>query len=354
MRTGMPALLAILRGNEPAMEPDWDAVLKLAQEEHVLPLAAHRLLQSGHAQPEAIPQRLLLEQRDATLTAFFWTAQLTGLLREFAAAGIEVILLKGPSLAERIYGGAALRVSRDLDLLVRKGDYGAAEALLARVGFTPSARPDDYHRQWHRGTAVVELHFDIENPLAIDFHIAGAWQQSQESVFNGQPCRLLAPADELLFLCIHGVRHRFERLSLVMDIALAMERLGGSAVVLRREVEGLRRLIALGCALARHLQPGVRCEGEVPQRMQLLADELWQHLMEATPPALDWQAQHAFFLRTELTVARRLVRRAAHLRIAATRLIDADFEFAARFGLRKSWQAWLLRPFRLLFMRRRC
>ena len=33
----------------------------------------------------------------------------------------------------------------------------------------------------------------------------------------------LAEQDEILFLALHGVRHRFDRLSLVLDLALALE-----------------------------------------------------------------------------------------------------------------------------------
>ena len=362
MRPGMQTLLEILRGRAGCRAVDtaeWDAALILAHQEHVLPFVAARILQSGIELPDAIRQRVVQAQREATLAAFFWTSELRILLREFAAAKIDVIPLKGPSLAERLYGGTALRISRDLDVLVRKSDYVASESLLASLDFIPTGRPDDYHRQWRRETATIELHFDVENPLAIDFHVAGAWERSRPGVFSGQPCRILAPDYELLYLCIHGVRHRFERLSLVLDIALALETFAGSQLNLRKETAGLTRLVMLGIAMASHLNP--ECAGKLDnvhaspasQRMQRLADNLWHELMEAPQPELDWQSQHAFFLETELTPSSRFLRRVAHMRIAATRLIDPDFAFAARFGLRRPWQVWLLRPARLLFARSR-
>jgi hypothetical protein len=256
--------------------------------------------------------RLVEEQRAAVLAAFFWSSELRSLLGEFAAHKIEVILLKGPSLAERIYGAAPLRISRDLDLLVRKSDYPAAEALLAGLGFLPAGRSDDYHRQWRRETATVELHFDIENPLAIDFHLPSAWAAARPGVFQGQPCLHLAPEDELLYLCIHGVRHRFERLSLILDLTLALEVFAGSSLILRKQTAGLARLVLLGIFMARQLHPGCATYLEVPapasarDLMQHLSARLWAELMEAPQPELDWQAQHAFFLETELTPTNRL------------------------------------------------
>jgi Uncharacterised nucleotidyltransferase len=363
MRAGMECVLEILRGQAGCRavdEGEWDAAFTLAEEQHVLPMVAERVLQSGIVLSDEMRRRLAEARRAAMLLAFFWSSELRGLLRAFAAAQIDVIPLKGPVLAERIYGGGALRSCRDLDLLVTRADFGNAESLLASLDFVPSARADDYHRQWRRGTATVELHFDVENPLAIDFHVAGAWKQSRQSAFEGQPCRELAPEDELLFLCIHGVRHRFERLSLVLDIALAFERYGGSPLHVRDEVTGLGRLILLGSAMAKHLNPQGAVCFDMPggtsarQRMQALADKLWRQLTEEEfQSVLDWQAQHAFFLEMELTPMRRWFRRIQHMRIAATRLIDSDFDFAARFGLRQRWQVWLLRPARLIFARSR-
>ena len=347
----MQALVGVLRGQS-LESSEAETVLALASEQHVLPFVVHRLL---NGPSDATLAQLQAAHRDATIAAFFWSSELRGLLRASAEAGIDVIALKGPSLAERVYGGTALRTSHDLDLLVRKPDYAAAESLLGRLGFAPAGSTDDYHRQWRRASCTVELHFDIENPLAIDFAIAGAWRNSIAATFAQQPCRLLAPADELLFLCIHGVRHRFERLSLVLDIALALDHFTDAPLQLRPEVANLERLLLLGVAMARHFRPDVRLPSTLSpterDRIEALAAQLWLELTSEIPKELDWSAQHDFFVETELTPVRRLTRRAAHLRIAATRLIDPDFAFARRFGLTRPWQAWMLRPIRLLLSR---
>ena len=349
----MGALVALLRGEgiDPA---EAEVVPALAEEQRVLALVSRRMLEGGVAGDSLRPE-LEARERDATIAAFFWSSELRSLLRAFANETIDVIVLKGPSLAERLYGSAALRTSHDLDLLVRKPDYAAAGSLLARLGFAPAGRGDDYHRQWRRQSSTVELHFDVENPLAIDFAIDSAWRDSIAASFADQPCRLLSPSDELLFLCVHGVRHRFERLSLVLDIAYAVEHFA-APLRLRAEVAELERLLVLGAAMARRLRPAVSLTalGLPPsERIEALAARLWHELTHANPKDLDWQAQHDFFVETELTRWRRLKRRATHLRIASTRLIDPDFAFAESLGFTRRWQVWMLRPLRLLISRRR-
>jgi hypothetical protein len=276
-------------------------------------------------------------------------------LRALHQSGAAAVLLKGPSLAERLYGSPTLRISRDLDLLVSRSDLPRAEAALAAAEFAPGV-PDDYHRPWRRHSATVELHFDVENPLAFDFHIASALRRARLSNFQGEPCCLLAPEDELLFLCLHAVRHRFERLSLLVDLQLAFEKLPVAADPWqpRREVAPLDPIIALALAMLRRLQPGFsvhRCLSRYAEpipHLEALADRLWRNLLTEPSEALDWRALHAFYLEIEPAGPRRLHRRLRHLRILATRVVEPDYAFAARVGLRRSWHARLLRPIRLL------
>ena len=47
---------------------------------------------------------------------------LLGILAAFNTAGFEPVILKGPILAERLYGDASLRFSSDLDILIDPDD----------------------------------------------------------------------------------------------------------------------------------------------------------------------------------------------------------------------------------------
>jgi hypothetical protein len=349
----MEWLLRVLRGEATdwgAEDAEWDAALALAEEEGVLLWLAHCLRMQGVAQPGEMDGQLKEIEREAAMAAFYWGSELKGVLRAFDSAGIAALPLKGPMLAERVYGGAALRSCRDLDVLVSRADLGRAEDALAEAGFCGGVA-DDYHRPWQRGTTLVELHRDVENPLSFNFDVEGALQRAESAEFQGVRCLRLTPEDELLLLCLHGVRHRFERLSLVLDIQLTLERL---------ELDGLPaqggeldRVLALGMAMALRLRPeratpAVLHEA-VPRDEQLeeVADRLWARLMTRPGEQLDWRAMHAFYLEIERPGWPRWRRRVRHLRILAGRVIEPDLHFASRFGLRRAWQAWLLRPMRL-------
>lgn len=358
MRPGMSCLLEVLRGqglDHRIDEAEWTAVLALAEEEHVLPWVAACLRLRPDTLPLTISNRVDQIERDAAIAAFYWGAELKGVLRALGQSRIRAVPLKGPFLAERLYGNATMRVSRDLDVLVRKADLLRAERVLAAVGFTPGA-PDDYHRPWRRQTTTVELHHDVENPLAFDFRVEGALQRARPAAFQGESCWQLAPEDELLFLCLHAARHRFERLSLLFDLQRAFQELPAGALDWRPrpEVAGLDDLLTLGRAMVRRLElgsAGVGSESEITtqdQHIGELADRLWQRLVTQPSEPLDWRAAHAFFLELEPPGWPRLRRRCRHLRILATRVIEPDYSFAARFRMHRTWQVRMLRPLRLV------
>jgi hypothetical protein len=358
MNPGLERLLELLRGAglAPAMnETEVLEVLTLAEQQNVLPFVSAQLNASAGELPEAVRTRLAKSQRDAAVAAFFWSAELRGLLRTFGAAGIALMPLKGPWLAQRVYGGVALRRCRDLDLLVRKTDLAAAEELLRSIGFTPNGWGDDYHRPWRRGSCGVELHFHVENPVAIDFGLEEAWGSARQASFGGEPAWQMTAADEVLFLALHGVRHRYDRLSLVLDLALAAERFGPevwSGPDRVRHDRRLRTILELGETMAGKLRPNALKDRRVPSaHVAGLAERLWEEMLASPRGELDWEAQHRFYVDLESTPMGRLSARLRHLRILAGRLIGPDYDFAERFGLRRPWQVWMMRPVRLLAVR---
>jgi len=110
----------------------------------------------------------------------------------------------------------------------------------------------------------------------------------------------------------------------------------------------------LGCMMAVRLDPRL-AEVEagytaIPDRegLEETAARLWQERMREPAPMLDWRAKHRFLLSIERRGWDRLRARIRHLRILSTRLIAADFAFAAQLHLYRTWQVWMLRPVRLM------
>jgi hypothetical protein len=354
----MESLLNLLRGrprHNTLHEREFAALLEIAEQENVLPWAAQRLSLLNYKFSPAQEKQLDEIHREAELTAFVWTETLRSTLADFHREGLPAIALKGPCLAERIYGDASLRTCYDLDLLVRRSDLKRAEQLLTELGFSANAHADDYHQPWSRNAFNLELHHNVENPDAFDFDIDAAWGRAGLSDFHGAPVWLFAAGDELLYLCLHAVRHRFERLCLILDLDLAFRRLPlmpGNVAEWGRSV--FDNIFALGWKMAARLDPdlpapqAMRAPAADRSRLEQLADRLWQDLMVAPPKTLDWATQHRFYLEVESPGWDRLRRRWRHQRILLTRLMNDDFVFARRFNLHRNWQVRLLRPIRLL------
>jgi hypothetical protein len=363
MRPGMQLLLDLLRGRLRKREfshSDFARLLEVAEEENVVPRVVDRLRQLDADFTREQSERLDELYRAAQFSSFVWAEILKNTLQAFHRADVPVIALKGPSLAERLYGDTALRTCHDLDLLVRGTDIQGAERVLEEIGFSPNGRGDDYHRAWSRKEMNLELHHNVENPLAFDFDVDGARARAAASGFQGAPLWLMSDADELLYLCLHAVRHRFDRLCLLVDLSLAFRRLSRSGAEFRNGSSPVfANILELGWMMAARLDPDLpalqtmRVGERDRQRLEGLADCLWQQLMEVPQPALDWAAQHRFYLEVESPGWRRLGVRLRHQRILATRLIDEDFVFAGRFHLHRDWQVRLLRPVRLLMKGRR-
>jgi hypothetical protein len=354
----MQSLLDLLRGSlDPHTldEAEFGNLLHVAREENLLPYVAERLRNMDAQLSLSLRQQLEEIHRKAQFSSFAWTETLKNTLAAFHGAAIPVITLKGPCLAERIYGNTSLRTCYDLDLLVRRSDRARAEQLLTDIGFSPNGHADDYHRPWSRQGINLELHHNVENPHAFDFDVNAAWARAVPAEFHGAPLWLMAPADELLYLCLHAVRHRFERLCLIVDLQLAFRHL--SLAVGDSHASGnsvFENIFALGWMMAARFDqelpppPTMQLTRRNQARLEQIAGSLWQELMLAPPPTLDWIAQHRFYLELEDPGWNRLRRRMRHQQILATRLIDDDFNFAGRFHLHRNWQVRILRPLRLL------
>jgi hypothetical protein len=190
LRPGMEPLLGILRGSEMPFDADvdWNKVLNLAEEQHVLPIVARYLRDADGSLTQEVEERVTRIEQECAQAAFWWTAELKGVLQQFQAGGIDTILLKGPFFAERIYGSARLRVSSDLDVLVRGTQLHQARTLLAKLGFELTQQDNGHHESRVRGTTALELHYDVAPRSLFDFHIETAWSNALPASLRDSPC----------------------------------------------------------------------------------------------------------------------------------------------------------------------
>ncbi|HKI06207.1 MAG TPA: nucleotidyltransferase family protein [Thermoanaerobaculia bacterium] len=172
-------------------------------------------------------------------------AELSGALDRLAEAGIDLIFLKGSAL-RLVELGRAGRFQCDVDVLLRRPDLERAEALLTGLGFRLDEsyldREDLLRRHFHLGFerrgAVVELHWDVDAASPQGF-VERLWDASREVAADGRPRRVLSPAHQLLFGCLHLSRHAFRGgLRWLADLKPLLALDAGAAARFGAEAEG--------------------------------------------------------------------------------------------------------------------
>jgi hypothetical protein len=211
---------------------DWRDFIRAAHSHACLPLA-WRALRNEPGVPDAV----LADLHTAFDANARHNLRLAGELvvssRHLAAAGLEAASWKGPVLAQRAYGDLSLRQFFDLDLLVRREDLSRAVDSLAQLGYKPDLVLTSRRRaEYVDRMGELELVRETDG-LWVELHTAivpsyfGRGRNTDELWTRLVPARVaradvlaLDPVDELEALCVHGSKHRWERLEWIVDIAL--------------------------------------------------------------------------------------------------------------------------------------
>ncbi|HTE44956.1 MAG TPA: nucleotidyltransferase family protein, partial [Gemmatimonadaceae bacterium] len=235
-----PAADVVRRANA-ALSPeggiDWQTFVPLASEHGVAPLLHHHL-SSGVLDSSNLPESAVAEVRRVAdgiaRRSLLLTGELVALLNAFESEGIRVVSLKGPILAEQIYGSVALRRFNDLDLLVAPEDVERAIALLTSRGYTldDSKISDDLEairrgvESYHRSllspakTHRVELHHFLFAPLGHRTTTIAAIETGLvRRPFHATSVWMLQAEDLLAYLCVHGTKHAWQRIEWVGAVA---------------------------------------------------------------------------------------------------------------------------------------
>ncbi|MEL6496540.1 MAG: nucleotidyltransferase family protein [Cyanobacteria bacterium J06623_7] len=188
---------------------DWDYLITTAKLHKVIPLMYFNLARRHEVAarvPTSVLTRLRTEAMGIARHNLLFVRELSTLTQLFADAGLQVIPYKGLLLAASIYGDLSLRQFVDLDFLVAKEEYLAAQTLLLTRGYY---RPAQNHVDWecsfaHRQRRIgVDLHQGL-TPAYFPFHVdfPSLWQRLQPVSVGGVKVKSFAPEDLLIILCV--------------------------------------------------------------------------------------------------------------------------------------------------------
>jgi hypothetical protein len=161
------------------------------------------------------------------------TAYLLRLLDCLRAAGVEAMPFKGPTWAERLYGDITLRSWVDLDLLVPREQVATVRRVLLEGGFTDNCPFNErVLRQGRRGWGEIAMN-NVGHDIQVDLHweirvgFSRRFLEPDRLVARGSRLLLLGrevvtpcAADLLIMSCLHGTRHRWDRVEELLGVAV--------------------------------------------------------------------------------------------------------------------------------------
>lgn len=189
---------------------DWSYIGDIAVRHGVAPLLYERL-QDFPGLPESARARWRACYYAAATQNMHQFEAATRVVERLNELGIQAICLKGASLAEPVYGNIALRPCEDVDVLIRRQDYGAARGVLEDMGFAAPDYlwPDTFYLEQHFHLPFVrehpvrvylELHWDFTDRYLL-------YTPDMDAVWARAGRHRLQADDEWIYLAMHVAKH---------------------------------------------------------------------------------------------------------------------------------------------------
>lgn len=219
---------------DPGPGTDWRAVLDLARHHRVVLPLQRGLGKDRFVLPADVARDLRQDVQAAGRRVLRTVRDLVDLACVLDAAGCPFTVFKGPPLARMLHGDVAGRDSGDIDILVREDDLAVAVAAIAAAGYLPGpaaglvASPRQRARLLRAandiafvapGRTKLELHWRwSRNPWLPPFHGARIFAAGHAVRFADRTIPVPDPVEHFIYLCVHGIRHRWHRLKWLNDI----------------------------------------------------------------------------------------------------------------------------------------
>lgn len=340
---------------------DWSRLLTLAHAHGLMPLLHHHVAAGDVPLPAASLPALRAQAKANAHRALRLSGALLETLDVCTAEGIPVVPLKGPVLAQQLYGTVALRQSRDLDLLIRDADVPRLVRLLQQRGYRLEHRDGPEldaltRRDLHHVSVThperrvrIEIHYWLLRPRGRRAHgIADITARLRPMAFFGRQIRILDGADLLVYLCEHGAEHawcRLEWLAGVGELRRRVDAPSAAASPFARELGTTRRIDAAMDLADRLLDADAESPGESSGRRAFAANRFVMRRLHREPARVVESSAERFFyaLFTDASAA-------AVTRRVRTMLLAPGVGESTAFPLPRALTPlhWVLRPFRLV------
>lgn len=209
---------------------DWNYLLRIGRQHRLIPLLywylKNKFLEGVPVQPLSA---MRIEFRDNTLRNLSMLHEIKSVTQILAQAGIPAVPFKGVVLALQAYHHTALRVCRDIDLIVPHQYIHQAKDLLLKSGYQFHSEyvGADRSALYQQGSnafplvnsangLILELHWRLMPEVSIDSDYF--WEKAAPQEYSGAKVLQFSPEDLILLLLIHGSKHLWSELIWAVDV----------------------------------------------------------------------------------------------------------------------------------------
>lgn len=187
--------------------------------------------------PGEVRGHLEAAAQETARRALVRSAELVRLSRVLGTAGVPFLSVKGPLLAQTLYGGLGGRHAGDLDLFIHPDQLAAGDQALRGAGCRRSVPDFELTpRQWREFLQLKHefeyfndttgVRIEVEWRLAglPELKFAGERARGESMTLGGETILRLPPVTEFLYLFTHGAGHGWFRLFWLVDVAMLLRR----------------------------------------------------------------------------------------------------------------------------------
>lgn len=233
-------------------QPDWKRIYQLAEEHTVLGILADAI--SGNSQKGddclgVVKEQLFDDALEIVRRNKHVNEVLARLVAYLENNGIKTILQKGQGLAQ-LYPNPMMRMSGDIDLLIRESDFERARVLLKQKAVETDVTRcfRDRHATYDIDGVEVELHaseFDSMHDGTYERYGAllnEMWERDERRTYQceGQTVYLAPATFDVFYTFLHMIKHYYLNgvgMRQLLDFSLALHKLKADREQLNRWAE---------------------------------------------------------------------------------------------------------------------
>lgn len=211
-------------------QKNWQKFISLANTHGVLPLV-NKTLKSFEETPLEVKSELKVRYLKIVQENMLLASELTKIMKLLEDNKIEALSFKGPSLSLVAYGDITLRQYIDLDIFIKLTDFEIVKEVLEKNNYRQAMQLNDFEIDFRKknshelsfynleNNVFIEIHWDfVDSDSPMKFDTSKLFKNKSQLLLNNNALNILSNEYTLIYLCVHGLSHLYERIEWIVDI----------------------------------------------------------------------------------------------------------------------------------------